>query len=140
MTQLSASTRTRTARSAGDSTPIKVSDETLHRLTEVFKLLADKSRLKIVLALAQDGELHVSALCNLLGDHTQPASQPAVSHHLTLMRMVGLVGYNRHGKHNYYHLASGHVRDLLEQFFADSGNGQKSLHFEDFALTFKRKA
>jgi len=118
-----------------DTSPIKVSDELLHRMTDVFKLLADKSRLKIVLALAQDGELHVSALCDLLGQ-----SQLAVSHHLTLMRMVGLVGFNRHGKHNFYHLASGHVRDLFEQFFADSGNGQKSLHFEDFALTFKRKA
>jgi ArsR family transcriptional regulator, arsenate/arsenite/antimonite-responsive transcriptional repressor len=135
MTQVPTSPRTRTVRPSLDTSPIKVSDELLHRMTDVFKLLADKSRLKIVLALAQDGELHVSALCDLLGQ-----SQPAVSHHLTLMRMVGLVGFNRHGKHNFYHLASGHVRDLLEQFFADSGNGQKSLHFEDFALTFKRKA
>jgi ArsR family transcriptional regulator len=116
-----------------------VTDETLHRMSEVFKLLSDKSRLKIVLALAQDGELHVSALCELLGVAEQPASQPAVSHHLTLMRMVGLVGFTRHGKHNYYHLASGHIRDLIEQFFADSGNGHKSLHFDDFALTYKRK-
>ena len=133
-TQAPPGPRTRAARTVSDTTPIKVSDETLHRMTDVFKLLADMNRLKIVLALAQDGELHVSALCELLGQ-----SQPAVSHHLTLMRMVGLVGFNRQGKHNFYHLASGHVRDLLEQFFADSGNGQKSLHFEDFALTFKRK-
>jgi ArsR family transcriptional regulator len=116
------------------TSPIKVSDVTIHRLTDVFKLLADKSRLKIVLALAQDGELHVSALCELLKQ-----SQPAVSHHLTLMRMVGLVGFRRDGKHNFYHLASGHVRDLLEQFFADSGNGHKQLLFEDFALSFKRR-
>jgi ArsR family transcriptional regulator len=119
---------------AATTSPIKVSDTTIHRLTDVFKLLADKSRLKIVLALAQDGELHVSALCDLLGQ-----SQPAVSHHLTLMRMVGLVGYRRDGKHNYYHLASDHVRDLFEQFFADSGNGHKALHFEDFAISFKRR-
>lgn len=134
MTQVP-SPRTRSLRSTSESTPIKVSEETLHRMTDVFKLLADRNRLKIVLALAQDGELHVSALCELLGQ-----SQPAVSHHLTLMRMVGLVGFTRHGKHNYYHLASGHVRDLLEQFFADSCNGQKSLHFDDFAITYKRKA
>ena len=131
------SVKARTGKSAvanGASSPIKVSDTTIHRLTDVFRLLADKSRLKIVLALAQDGELHVSALCELLGQ-----SQPAVSHHLTLMRMVGLVGYRRDGKHNYYHLASGHVRDLLEQFFADSGNGHKQIQFDDFALAFKRK-
>jgi ArsR family transcriptional regulator len=116
------------------STPIRISDATLHRLTDVFKLLADKSRLKIVLALAQDGELHVSALCDLLGQ-----SQPAVSHHLTLMRMVGLVGYRRDGKHNYYHLDNDHIRDLFEQFFADAGNGPKALQFDDFSLCFKRR-
>lgn len=116
------------------SSPIRVSGETIGRMTAVFKLLADPSRLKIVLALAQDGELHVSALCELLHQ-----SQPAVSHHLTLMRMVGLVGFRRDGKHNYYHLASAHVRDLFEQFFADSGNGHKAIQFDDFALTFKRK-
>jgi ArsR family transcriptional regulator len=116
------------------TSPIRLSDGTIRRLTDVFKLLADSSRLKIVMALAQDGELHVSALCALLGQ-----SQPAVSHHLTLMRMVGLVGYRRDGKHNYYHLATDHVRDLFEQFFADSGNGHKALQFDDFALSFKRK-
>lgn len=134
--------RTRSAKSVpSDTSPIRVSDETLARLTAVFKLLSDSSRLKIVLALAQDGELHVSALCAML-NQTEPGvrfSQPAVSHHLTLMRMVGLVGFRRDGKHNYYHLASDHVRDLLEQFFADSGNGHKSLQFDDFTLTFKRK-
>src|SRR6266581_3634621 len=89
-------------------------------LAEVFKLLADKARMKILLALAQDGELHVSALCELLGQ-----SQPAVSHHLTLMRMTGLVGYRRDGKHNYYHLQSGVIRDLLDQCFGESGAGSK---------------
>lgn len=134
-THTTLSVKSRAPKSAAPATsPIRVSESTIHRLTDVFKLLADKSRLKIVLALAQDGELHVSALCDLLEQ-----SQPAVSHHLTLMRMVGLVGYRRDGKHNFYYLASGHLRDLLEQFFADSGNGHKALQFDDFALTFKRR-
>jgi ArsR family transcriptional regulator len=114
--------------------PIKVSEPTLQQLSKVFKLLADENRLRIVLALAQDSELHVSALCELLDQ-----SQPAVSHHLTLMRLTGLVGYRRDGKHNYYHLASGFMRELLERFFSDSGNGQRQLQFEDFALSFKRR-
>jgi len=91
------------------TSPIRISDSTIKNMTSVFKLLADRSRLKIVLALAQDGKLHVSALCELLDQ-----SQPAVSHHLTLMRMVGLVGYDRNGKHNYYYLASDFLRDLIE--------------------------
>ena len=114
--------------------PIKVPRDTLERLTAVFKLLADKSRLKIVLALAQEGQMHVTALCNLLHQ-----SQPAVSHHLTLMRMSKLVSVDRKGKFSYYRLASDYLRDLFEQFFSDSGNGSKQIQFDNFALAFKRK-
>jgi ArsR family transcriptional regulator len=113
---------------------LNITDGTIGGLTEIFKLLADKSRLKILLALAREGELHVSALCGLLQQ-----SQPAVSHHLTLLRMAGLVGYRRDGKHNYYRVDSALVRDLLEQFFTDTGNGHKQIQFEDFSLAFKRK-
>jgi len=128
------STEAPTILPANTPSPIKISETTIHRLTDVFKMLADGNRLKIVLALGQQGRMHVTALCAMLGQ-----SQPAVSHHLTLMRMVGLVGYDRVGKNNYYFLASDHIRDLLEQFFADSGNGHKAIQFEDFALAFRRK-
>jgi ArsR family transcriptional regulator, arsenate/arsenite/antimonite-responsive transcriptional repressor len=119
---------------AKGTSSFSVSDVTIGGLTEVFKLLADKSRLKILLALAREGELHVSALCDLLDQ-----SQPAVSHHLTLLRMAGLVGFRRDGKHNFYRVDSALVRDLLEQFFSDSGNGHKQIQFEDFSLAYKRK-
>jgi ArsR family transcriptional regulator len=113
--------------------PIKVADDTLARLTTVFKLLADESRIKIVMALAQDGEVHVSALCKMLNQ-----SQPAVSHHLTLMRLTGLVSYRREGKNNYYRLESGHICELLEKVFADCGNRDQQILFDDFALAYKR--
>src|SRR5437899_6026585 len=108
---------------------LRISERTINGLAQVFKLLADESRLKILLALAQDGELHVTALCDLLDQ-----SQPAVSHHLTLMRMTGLVGYRRDGKHNFYYLQSSLLRDLIEQFFSDPGSGGKHLQFEDFSF------
>jgi ArsR family transcriptional regulator len=117
------------------SSPLKVTDDTIADLTSVFKLLADKSRLKIVLALAQQGPMHVSALCKLLGQ-----TQPAVSHHLTLMRIVGLVGYDRNGKHNYYYLASDYLRDLFEQFFAELGGSRHTLEFDEFSIAYSRKA
>jgi len=113
---------------------IRVARHTIAGLAQIFKLLADESRLKILLALAEDGELHVSALCGLL-DQTQPA----VSHHLTLLRMAGLVGYRRRGKHNFYHIQSGLIGDLLDELFSDAGNGHKQLLFNDFSLTYKRK-
>jgi ArsR family transcriptional regulator len=112
---------------------LKVSETSLTDLTDVFKLLADKNRLRIVLILAQEGRMHVTALCDLIGQ-----SQPAVSHHLTLMRMVGLVTYDRVGKNNYYYLASEHIRALLEQFFNDNGSGEKTMEFEGFELVFQR--
>jgi ArsR family transcriptional regulator len=113
---------------------IKVSHETLGGLSQVFKQLGDESRLKILLALAQEGELHVSALCRLLHQ-----TQPAVSHHLTLLRMSGLVGFRRQGKNNFYRIECGLVRTLLERFFAENGNPRNTFHFKDFSLAYKRK-
>ena len=45
-------------------------------LVQVFKLLSDETRLRVLLYLAREGELHVTALCEKLDQ-----SQPAVSHH-----------------------------------------------------------
>jgi ArsR family transcriptional regulator len=127
-------TRVKSARgSLKPTSALRVSPRTISGLAQVFKLLADESRLKILMALAQDGELHVTALCDFLNQ-----TQPAVSHHLTLLRMVGLVGYRRDGKHNYYRVDSQLVGNLLEQFFADAGNGHRQLTFDDFSICYKR--
>ena len=123
-------------------TAAQISEDTLHGLCNIFHLLSDKSRLKILLALSREGEMHVSALCELLGESqpvSKPASQPAVSHHLTLLRAHHLVDYRRDGKHNFYRLDSALVHDLLQKFFNDSGNGRQQIHFEDFSLVFKPK-
>ena len=132
-TAINGKPRGQKAPAKASSPVVNVPEGTIKSLSEMFKLLADCSRLKILLALASNGEMHVSALCRLLDQ-----SQPAVSHHLTLMRMSGLVGYRRDGKHNYYHVDSGLVRDLLEKFFANSVGGSQ-LQFEDFSLAFKIK-
>ena len=115
-------------------TALKISEDTLHGLCNIFHLLSDKSRLKILLALAREGEMHVSALCNLLNQ-----SQPAVSHHLTLLRMAGLVGFRRDGKFNYYRLDAVNLGDLLERLFADAGRGS-SLNLGEFSLTYARNS
>ena len=121
-----------TGKTRGKGKPVlRIADTTISGLADVFALLADKSRLKILLALSEAGEMHVSALCGLLGQ-----SQPAVSHHLTLLRMKDLVGYRRDGKHNFYRVDSDRVRLLLDQFFTDSGNGQQ-LQFPGFSLAYK---
>jgi ArsR family transcriptional regulator len=114
--------------------PAKVPADTLARLVLLCRLLADESRLKVFFALAPGGEMHVSALCALLGQ-----SQPVVSHHLALMRLTGLVSYRRDGKNNYYRLESGYLRDLLERVFADCGSASKRIECGDFALAYKAR-
>ena len=121
-------------------TTLRISEDTLHGLCNIFHLLSDKSRLKILLALAREGEMHVSALCELLGESqpdSKPASQPAVSHHLTLLRMAQLVGFRRDGKFNYYRMDASLLGDMLEKLFAEAGKGSQ-LNFGEFALTFSR--
>jgi DNA-binding transcriptional ArsR family regulator len=104
--------------------PAAVSDAMLEGFVEVFRMLADPSRLKILMTLAAGGELHVSALCNLLGH-----SQPAVSHHLGLLRSHHLVSRRREGKNLF-----------LDEFFVSTGNGQRQLQLDGFSLAFKHQS
>ena len=62
-------------------------------LTEVFKLLGDKSRFRIVKILTEEGELCVSDLAAILD-----ASMSAVSQHLRVLEMSGLVESERMGQ------------------------------------------
>jgi ArsR family transcriptional regulator len=101
-------------------------------LVQVFKLLADQSRLKILLSLARHSELNVSALCESLN---QP--QPTVSHQLTLLRMAGLVSCRRRGKRNYYRIESRLAGQLVQQFFAESGKGHMQFTFKDFSIAYQ---
>jgi ArsR family transcriptional regulator len=80
---------------------------------QVFKLLADETRLKILMYLMREGELHVSALCDRLGQ-----SQPAVSHHLALLRQAGMIEPRRDGKHNFYSIQKDHFHQIMAELFA----------------------
>jgi DNA-binding transcriptional ArsR family regulator len=57
---------------------------TTHQAAEVFRMLADEPRLRLLLLSAERGEMHVTALCGEVG-----MTQPAVSHCLTVLRAVG---------------------------------------------------
>ena len=87
-------------------------------LSEAFKLFADPMRLRILLLLTENDEMHVNALCKELGQ-----SQPAVSHHLALLRDGKLIEMRRDGKFNYYHVSGGEVCEQIAAFL--------NLAFED---------
>jgi DNA-binding transcriptional ArsR family regulator len=65
----------------------------------LLKQISDATRLQVILILSE-GERHVGALCEELNQ-----SQPAVSHHLALLRHGGIVTVRRQGKNNFYALA-----------------------------------
>lgn len=119
---------------AGNSTVTAmpaVSDQAVRDLAQVFKLMSDETRLRILLYLAQSSELHVTDLCTRLGQ-----SQPAVSHHLALLRVSGLIESRREGKHNFYSVRADHFGEMLVDLFSASGEMPRKIKFHQFTLTF----
>jgi ArsR family transcriptional regulator len=79
--------------------PLRLDDRQIAEAVQRFKLVSDETRLRI-LSILSEGEQNVTALCDALGQ-----SQPAVSHHLALLRVSGMVYSERQGKNIYYSLA-----------------------------------
>ena len=110
-----------------------IPDDTGQRLVDLFKLLADETRLRILSLLQQTPELNVRTLCVLLDQ-----SQPAVSHHLALMRGGGLIEMRREGKHNFYRIVSQQFEEVLGLVFQLSVSGPDQIQFQDYVLTYSR--
>ncbi|MGD9722127.1 MAG: ArsR/SmtB family transcription factor [Pirellulales bacterium] len=112
------------------SRSMTVSDDLVINLVKLFKLLSDETRLRILYYLTQREELHVRALCELLNE-----SQPAVSHHLALLRVAGLIGRRREGKHNFYGLKTKQFSRMLDMLFASMPEGSHRIRLDDYMLT-----
>lgn len=76
---------------------------------EVFTLLADATRVRIILAL-RDGELSVNALAGQVGK-----SPTAVSQHLAKLRWGRIVRARQDGTRVFYSLVDEHARNLVAQ-------------------------
>ena len=68
------------------------------RASILLKQASDPTRLQIILMLSE-GERHVGSLGEDLNQ-----SQPAISHHLALLRHGGIISPRRQGKNNFYAL------------------------------------
>lgn len=86
-------------------------DELLSDLSDLFKLFADSTRVKILYALFES-ELCVCAIAELLN-----MTQSAISHQLKTLKDANLVGCRREGKTIIYYLADEHVRSIVGQGF-----------------------
>lgn len=118
---------------AGMPAVAPLADQTAQDLVQLFKLLADETRVRILYFLMQQEELNVRTLCHLLAQ-----SQPAVSHHLALLRAAGIIKCRRDGKHNFYHLVPKRFRTYLETLFASNGDQPKKIRIENTVLTFSQ--
>lgn len=80
----------------------------------VFNALGDRHRQDIVMLLAQDERLNVTQIAERM-----PLSRPAISHHLKVLRQVGLISVERVSRENFYSLSLDHalaeLRRLVEQ-------------------------
>ena len=82
----------------------------IQELSEVFKVLSDPTRLRLVKLLSDHkGALCVNALARELN-----VTQSAVSQHLRVLRQTGFVKGERRGSSVHYSLA----QDRLEQYTA----------------------
>jgi DNA-binding transcriptional ArsR family regulator len=98
--------------------------EQVEELADVFGLLADPGRLRVLVALLE-GEMCVCDLAAAAG-----ASESAASHHLRLLRAHRVVQVRRSGRMAYYRLADAHVRMLLDLALAHIGHAPAAAHPE----------
>jgi ArsR family transcriptional regulator, lead/cadmium/zinc/bismuth-responsive transcriptional repressor len=83
--------------------------EHLALMADLFGMLSDPSRLKILMQLQDHEDVCVSDLA----EWTE-VSESAVSHALRLLRAHGIVDARREGRWIYYSMVDEHVRVLLE--------------------------
>lgn len=92
---------------AGNGSLASLEDDQVGLIVEVFRMLADATRIRVLWALAE-GELSVNDLAERVG---KPA--PSVSQHLAKLRMARLVRTRRAGTTIFYSLENDHVRELV---------------------------
>ena len=83
-------------------------DKELERLSLLFKILGDLTRIKIIWLL-DNYEMCVCDISNVLN-----MTKSSISHQLAILRNSGIVKYRKVGKEVYYMLDDEHIRKLYE--------------------------
>ena len=87
-------------------------DEHVQQLADMFSLLGDVTRLRIVLACLK-GPANVGEIAEKLG-----ASSSLVSHHLRLLRGARVLRAERQGKRIFYSPLDSHVECVIQDMMA----------------------
>ena len=83
-------------------------NELFEELAQLYKIFADSSRVKILVALTQS-EMCVGEISEFLS-----ITQSAVSHQLRILETSGLVKNRRNGKTIIYSLADEHIKAIID--------------------------
>jgi DNA-binding transcriptional ArsR family regulator len=83
-------------------------EDTIKTQSRVFRALADKTRLKILMLL----DLREMCVCEIMV--ALDLTQPTASHHLGILETVGLVKDRREGKWVFYGLKDKHTIKLIK--------------------------
>ncbi|MBX3492199.1 MAG: winged helix-turn-helix transcriptional regulator [Parvibaculum sp.] len=94
------------------SAPPLLDDDKTVELADMFKMLGDPSRLRIVTATLE-GPRAVGEIAAMLG-----LSVSLVSHHLRLLRATRLVSPERRGKQIFYRVHDQHVAHVIRDMIA----------------------
>lgn len=89
-----------------------ISQQNTMAVSQIFKALADDTRIKIALSLCEEDELCVCDVANIVSCTTATAS-----HHLRLLRNLNLAKYRKEGKLVFYSLDDDHVKQLIKIAF-----------------------
>lgn len=77
-------------------------------MAQVFKILADPTRLKVAYALCDEDELCVCDVANIIG-----STMATASHHLRLLRNMGITKYRKEGKLVFYSMEDAQLKQII---------------------------
>ncbi|WP_192598943.1 ArsR/SmtB family transcription factor [Sporosarcina limicola] len=89
-------------------------------MVQIFKALADETRLKIAYSLTLEEEMCVCDVAAVIG-----SSVATASHHLRYLRDQSLAKSRKKGKMVYYSLTDNHVHQLVRIAFEHTTEGDK---------------
>ena len=87
----------------------KDSDSLLIYVAELFKVLGDSTRIRILYLLLKEKEKNVTEIADALN-----MNHSAISHQLRFLKNAKLIKNRREGKQLYYSLSDDHVSCILD--------------------------
>lgn len=88
----------------------------------VFTQLSDATRVRILCMLASS-EMCVCEMADILG-----MSQPAVSHHLRVLRQFDAISFRKSGQRTLYYIGKNQIGETIRRLLEVAGCGEEQRH------------